>query len=489
MLKQLRNKKTAKRIFLFLALIIVPAFVLWGSGSLIRDKSKENFAGEIFGRKIPMDVYRDCLMAVRNQAYIQFGDNFNQIQGLLDLEQRAWERLIILTKAKQEKIKVSDKEVVQTIADYPFFQKEGKFDDRIYQQVLRYGLGITPKDFERHTRESLMITGLFKKFTQGITVSDEEVLNEFKKENEKIKVAIIAFNNKDFESEIQVNPQVVSDYFDKNKQNFLLPVHLNLEYIGVNLTPESTAEDKQKAKGKITSVLEVAKKDSAWSTFSQKNSLTHKITGLFSVEEPIPGIGWSKEFFEAIAPLKVGQMSDIIATDAGFFLVKLLDLKQPHLPEFDEVKDKVTEAIKKELTRKLSLTKAENFKKIIEEKLKQEKTADFKKIANELNLKTSETDFFKRDQYIESIGLSFEFSQKAFFLLDKPHSLETASTPQASYIIKLAGSTQVDMEAFKKESQDFRKKIEAQKKEEAFFNLVQKLKSEAHLKNNITKTN
>ncbi|MEW6170026.1 MAG: SurA N-terminal domain-containing protein [Candidatus Omnitrophota bacterium] len=486
MLKQLRNKKTAKRIFFFLALIIVPAFVLWGSGSLIRDKSKSNFAGEIFGKKVPIDVYRDCLMAVRDQAIIQFGENFNQIQGMLNLEERAWERLILLTKAKQEKIRISDKEVVEQIADFPFFQKDGKFNEQIYQQVLRYGLGTTAKIFEQHIRESLMISELFKKATQNIIITDEEVLSEFKRENEKIKVALIAFNNRDFEVEVSASPEETKDYFDKNKENFLLPASINIEYIGANLSPDSTAEQKQEAKDKLSSILELAKKDNDWKALSEKSNLTFKNTGLFSIEEPIPGIGWSNEFFQAILPLKPGEVSDIIATEAGFFLARLLEKVEPRIPEFSEVENKVSQEIKKEKAKELSLAKAENFKKIIEEKLKQDKVSEFKKIANELNLKTSETDFFKRSQYIDNIGMSFEFSQKAFSLLDKPSALETVTTPQASYIMKLAGVMQVDMETFKKENVGYRGKLAAGKKEEAFFSLVQKLKNEAHLKSYIT---
>ena len=40
MLRALRNKKTAKKVWIVLAVIIVPAFVLWGSGSLLRSKEE-----------------------------------------------------------------------------------------------------------------------------------------------------------------------------------------------------------------------------------------------------------------------------------------------------------------------------------------------------------------------------------------------------------------------------------------------------------------
>ena len=96
MLKALRKKEVAKKILYVLAAIIIPAFVLWGSGSLIRDRSKSNYAGEIFGKRISFDQYRDSLLAVKNLAIIKFGENFFKIQGFLNLEGEAWDRLILL---------------------------------------------------------------------------------------------------------------------------------------------------------------------------------------------------------------------------------------------------------------------------------------------------------------------------------------------------------------------------------------------------------
>ena len=41
MIKLLRNKKVQKKIWIVLAIIIVPAFVLWGSASLLRGPKEE----------------------------------------------------------------------------------------------------------------------------------------------------------------------------------------------------------------------------------------------------------------------------------------------------------------------------------------------------------------------------------------------------------------------------------------------------------------
>src|SRR4030042_1529955 len=124
MLKILRKKKTAKKIWIILIILIVPAFVFWGFGSYIRSKQEASYAGIILGRRITFLEYKDALGAVRNQAVIQFGDNLSEIEKNLNLQSQAWEGLILLTEAKRRRISASDAEVIQPIQGYPFFQRK-----------------------------------------------------------------------------------------------------------------------------------------------------------------------------------------------------------------------------------------------------------------------------------------------------------------------------------------------------------------------------
>ncbi len=59
MLRLLRKKKVAKRIFYVLAAIIIPAFVIWGSASVINKKNDiPNVAGRIFGKNVSYDQFQ-----------------------------------------------------------------------------------------------------------------------------------------------------------------------------------------------------------------------------------------------------------------------------------------------------------------------------------------------------------------------------------------------------------------------------------------------
>ena len=63
--------------------------------------------------------------------------------------------------------------------------------------------------------------------------------------------------------------------------------------------------------------------------------------------DDIPNIGSSQQFEEAIAPLKnSGDVGERTGIKNGFAIPMLVDKRDPRIPDFDEVKDKVAKAVK-----------------------------------------------------------------------------------------------------------------------------------------------
>lgn len=186
MLKLLRNKKTAKKIWIGLAIIIMPAFVFWGFGGAPHDKDESRYLGSISGKKITPLEFNSSLSAVRNMAIMQYGENLREIEKTLNLEAQAWQRLALLEAAKKFKIKATDQEVIKQIENYPFFMRQGKFDSKTYNELLRYTFHIQARAFEEQARQNIIIYKLYNKVTDGITVDDKETREGYL----KIKSAI-----------------------------------------------------------------------------------------------------------------------------------------------------------------------------------------------------------------------------------------------------------------------------------------------------------
>lgn len=197
MLKFLRKKKNQKKIFILLAIIIFPAFVLWGSASTARrQKGEKNYAGEIFGHKVSFEEYSASFKAAKNKMIMQFGSQLYKIKDKIDLNALAWEHVLLLNEAKSANIKITDRELVDFIRGFAPFQTDGKFSQDIYESTLKYTFAASPREFEEEIRQDLMINILLQKVItkNNIMVTDEEVKEAFKLENKK-------FNAKKFEAE------------------------------------------------------------------------------------------------------------------------------------------------------------------------------------------------------------------------------------------------------------------------------------------------
>ena len=175
MLKLLRNKKTAKKIWIALAIMVLPAFLFWGFGSFVRDGDSRRDRGKIAGREVTDAEFKESLLASRNLAIMQYGENAPEAEKKINLEAEARQRIALLRQAEELGVKASDEEVIKLIESYPFFQNNGRFDNRIYNELLRYVFRTQPRSFEEQTRQNIIISKLYLKVTDGITVEDKDV--------------------------------------------------------------------------------------------------------------------------------------------------------------------------------------------------------------------------------------------------------------------------------------------------------------------------
>lgn len=218
MLKLLRNKKLLKRIWIVLGIIIIPAFVFWGFAGMVGEKQEKEWIGEISGRKISYREFKDSLAAVKNTAIMRYGVNFEESVKGSDMEAQAWERLILIHEAKRLKIKVSDKEVVEIIESYPFFKRNGKFDDRLYKELLQYVFRTQARVFEEEQRQNIMISRLYQRVTSGVSLTEEDIRQGYIKINSEINPKF-KFNEKKYLSEKKEFEAIV--LAEKKEKTFL----------------------------------------------------------------------------------------------------------------------------------------------------------------------------------------------------------------------------------------------------------------------------
>ena len=461
MLKILRNKKTAKKVWIGLAIIIIPAFTLWGFGSSSRSREENAPAGKIFGKNVSSLEYKKALAATKTAAIMQFGDNFSKIEQYLNLEAQTWERLILLQEARKRKLNVSDQEVVDAIQKTPYFQRNSVFDNKTYMEILRYVFRLQPRTFEEQLRQNLILSKLYNQLTDGVKIEDSQIHQEWLKTNEELSIYYIASLFAEFAKKIKPDDKQISAYYDKNKDSFKEPLSMNLVYI---LT-ESDTESK-----KITDLIN---KKYDLEKISKELNLPKKETGLFKQYAPPAALKIPQETLNLVLNLKEGIPSPVVKIDKTYYAYALKEKKPGRIPELSEVKERIKEILASEESRKTAQDK------IIEcaEKLK---NRPFNKVASAsaYGFKTGQTKFFKSTEQLDSLGPAQIFWETAKKLKQNQLS-DIFSNTNGYYIIKLKALKPVDENKFAKEKKEFGDNMLNREKNKAFAKFVEEIKKKA----------
>ncbi len=459
MLRVLRNKKTAKKVWIVLAIIIIPAFTLWGFGSSSRSKQDSAPAGKIFGKTVSTLDFNKSLSATRTAAIMQFGDNFPKVEKYLQLESQAWERLILLEEARRRRLNVSDQEVVDAIQNAPYFQRNSAFDNKTYTEVLHYVFRLQPRTFEEQLRQNLILSKLYDQVTADVKIGDSRVRQEWLDKNEELSVDYIAALFDDFAKKIKPSDKDIAEYYDKHKEEFREPASLNLEYI-------STGSEKESKK-----ITELAGDKYDLEKISKELGLPKNETGLFKQYNPPPSLKIPQGTLNAAMKLKEGLPAPVVKIDKSYYAFALKEKKPGAVPELDKLKDRIKEIIVKQDSRK-------NAQDKIKECAETLKIRPFEQAAKALKLTFGESKPFKSTDSIDNLGAGKMFWEAAKKLKEGQVS-DVLSDSKGFYIIKLKELKPVDEDKFNKEKDALKEKMLSEEKTKVFTKFAEESKKKA----------
>ena len=514
-LKFFRKKKNMKRIIWGLAILIIPAFVIWGAGANKGDKKGPSYAGRIFSRKVSLDEYFNMRQVARDYAVKTFGNNVPPEF----IDQMAWSRILLLEKAKKERIAVNDTEVVKMIASYPAFQRNSIFDKKLYKSMV----GDNARGFEERIRDDILISKLREKVTRDISVSDGEVKNEYRKKFEKIKSSYISIPFSDFEKDVRYQRSDLTRFYEENKSLFQKPEGINARYIEVpfskfdkevyvseeqvkryfeehlsdykNPDSEDMPQLNEEIKKEINDKLSLQRKTSlaeelsyrALDTVIEKKDLEEagrsfaleiKETGFFNMQEEVPGIGWSYEFTRRSFELKPGEISSmLIKTANGFYIIQLKEKKPPYIPAFEEAEDGVKKLYVQNKSVELCEKGAKKLYRAIKNKLNN--GLSFEDIAKEIGKELKTPELLTRESYIPGLGPARDFVENAISL-ENSEIAGPIKMAESWVILKLDEYQDMNEDKFIEERDDFKENLLTRKKQERFNNYFEALKKEAN---------
>lgn len=143
-------------------------------------------------------------------------------------------RRIARVEANRLGLRASDAEIAALIRKQ-FKPAEGKpFDQADYEATAIDQAG-SISAFEENIRDDLSAMKLRAFLTSGVTISEEELLNDFKRKNTKFDLSYVSVNTADVAQTITPTDAELRDYFEKNKAAYYISSpQKKIRYIFVN---------------------------------------------------------------------------------------------------------------------------------------------------------------------------------------------------------------------------------------------------------------
>ncbi|KMY68807.1 hypothetical protein AAU61_04220 [Desulfocarbo indianensis] len=196
--------------------------------------SPRDVAVKVNGEPITMKQVSDELGRMTDEARAQMGDQFDKLAPLLNLRQRALDRLVdqalLFQAANRMGIVVSEEEIRRRVAGMEAFQRGGSFDLETYQRVLARNR-LTPEVFEALQRDGMIMEKLSILIAGAAQITPLEVDHELEQRLAEVKGVYKVFNPDDYLKKQEVSPAEAQAYYDQHKRQYLVPEKLVLEYM------------------------------------------------------------------------------------------------------------------------------------------------------------------------------------------------------------------------------------------------------------------
>lgn len=285
-------------------------------------------------------------------------------------------------EAKRLGITVSDQERADRIKMYlPMAFNGGTFIGMDqYTTLVQQRFQLPVATFEELIRQGLLEEKFRKLVTDGISVGPSELQEGYRYKNEKVKLDYALIKPEDLEAKIAPTEAEIKAAYEKNKSKYQVPERRSVRYALLDVNqlrqtiqiPEADLKKQYEAniqqyevpdqvhvqhillktvgqtdalveetKKKAEDVLKQAKKGAKFDELAKKYS-----------EDPGSkdkggDLGWIRkgqtvpEFEKEAFSLAPGQISDLVRTQYGFHIIKVLEKQTAHTKPFEEVKDSI----------------------------------------------------------------------------------------------------------------------------------------------------
>jgi len=456
MLRLMRKKAQSWMIKVLFAMIIIVFIFFYGYG---RKSGQQRVIAEINGTKIADSLFRsEYQKAYQDLARLYqsiYKDRFDESMiDRLTLKERVLNDLIDQTLLAQEaerlSLRVTPEELRAALHSTPAFQVDGKFSQQRFLAILQMNQ-MSVDEFQAMGERERLITKLTDLISLGaVQLSDQEVLDAYRLENEKINLQFVRFDPTAYEGSVSADGSELEVYFSEKSAIFEVPPRVEVQYIvfvvddyleTVEISPEEIREEYEYDRDqyripkrvKVSHILIKTDGEGGEKTEEEARKMAEQI-----LEEATRGvdfaalareysedpdsakkggsIGWVREgrmapeFAEVAFSLHKDEIGPLTESDDGFHIVKADDVQEARVKGLEEVEEKIRAELARAKGRQLAEDEAQ------EAFFGAYDTKDMESCAAEKGRTLTTTGLFSRNERVEQFGGNLAFNEQAFSL-------------------------------------------------------------------------
>ena len=397
-----------------------------------------------------MQFRRAYLQQLNNYRLQSGGDISEELLRQLGVDRQILQQMIseytALTHAENLGLAVTDAEVRQKIITTPGFQENGQFiGEQRYTQLLQ-SQNVPPAAYEEDVRRQILIERLQSAITQWVDVSDEEIADEYRRRNEKVRVDVVAFRGDEFRDDVEVADADVEALYDQESAAYQVSEKRKLKFLLIDesaladgITPTDAEVQDQydfnisqySTEGQVRArhiLLRIDEQDEAEVEARAMDLATQALNGAdfgelareHSDDSATAAQGGDLGMFargrmvaefEAVAfELDVDEISDPVKSQFGFHVIQVTEKQEASVQPLADVRTEIERTLKRELatTRSAALSNA-----IAAEA---QTPAELEAAASSRGLEVRESGFASLGEPLLGLGMAPEVSSTAFQL-------------------------------------------------------------------------
>ncbi|TFW11497.1 peptidylprolyl isomerase [Massilia arenosa] len=429
--------RTHQRLMqIFLAVLIVPSFVLVGISSYKGFGGNSDAIATVGGQPVTQQEFDKALRDQTDRLRQTYGPQFDPKmletpearQNILDnlIAQRAIDAEITkrhltvsdeaLAKFYRENIKDDlgnfDVARYQAIAAQQGLTTQG-LDQMVRRQLLsqQFAAGVEATSFAPRTvanrladitqqeREAQEMLFPAANYVSQVKVTDDMVKAYYDKNAalfqvpEQAKIEYVVFDGAAVEGQVTVSDAEIADFYNKNIARFKSGEQRRASHILILVKKDGSAAEKAAAKAKAEAILAEVKKNPAdfaklAKTNSQDPGSAEQGGDLGVVEKG----AFVKPVEDSIYALKQGEISNLVESEYGYHIITVTDIKAAGQRTLEEAKPEIATELKKQKMSKKYSELAEAFGNTV-----YEQADSLKPVADKLKLTVQTADGVTRN--------------------------------------------------------------------------------------------